>query len=74
VSTFHLFIDFKAVCDTINREKLFEATKEFKTPHKSIGLVRATVEHVTCRIICQNRLEHKCDEGREMPCRVFYLT
>jgi hypothetical protein len=26
------FIDFKAACDTINREKILEVMKEFKIP------------------------------------------
>jgi hypothetical protein len=54
VSTFHLFIDFKAASDTINREKLLKDMKEFKIPQKLIGLVRATLKHVKCRIKMQN--------------------
>jgi sorting nexin-29 len=48
-SIFHLFIDFKAAYDTINRDKLFEAMKEFKIPQKLIGLIRATLKHVKCK-------------------------
>jgi hypothetical protein len=29
-SIFHLFIDLKAACDTVNRKKLLEALKELK--------------------------------------------
>jgi hypothetical protein len=54
VSTFHLFIDLKATYDTINREKLLKAMKEFKILQKLTGLVRATLEHVKCKV--QNNL------------------
>jgi sorting nexin-29 len=50
ISTFNLFIDFKAAYDTINREKLFEAMKEFKIPQKLMGLARATLKHVKYRV------------------------
>jgi hypothetical protein len=30
VSTFHLFTDFKAMYDTVNRDKLLKVMKEFK--------------------------------------------
>jgi sorting nexin-29 len=54
VSTFHLFIDFKATYDTINREKLLEAMEEFNIPQKLIGLTRAMLTHVNCRVKMQN--------------------
>jgi hypothetical protein len=38
VSTFHLFIDFKASCDTLNREKLLKAMNGFKILQKLIGI------------------------------------
>jgi hypothetical protein len=38
VSTFRLFIDFKAACDSIKRNKLFEAMEYFQMPKKLINL------------------------------------
>jgi sorting nexin-29 len=32
LSTFHLFIDFKAAYDTVRRKRSHEALKEFKIP------------------------------------------
>jgi hypothetical protein len=56
VSTFHHFIDFKIAYDTINREELLKAMKEFKIPQKITGLVRATLEHVKYRVKVQYNL------------------
>jgi sorting nexin-29 len=38
VSTFHLFIDFKAAYENTNREKRLEARDEFNITQKLIGL------------------------------------
>jgi hypothetical protein len=54
VNIFHHFIDSKAAYGTINREKLIKAMKEFKLLQKFIGLVRATLKHVKCRLELQN--------------------
>ena len=56
VSTFHLFIDFKAAYDTIRRDKLLEAIKEFKLPLKLMRLIKLTVKHERCRVKIQNNL------------------
>jgi hypothetical protein len=45
--TDHLFIDFKAAYDTINREQLWGIMAEFGFPHKLIRLLKATLEGVT---------------------------
>jgi hypothetical protein len=37
VTKFHLLVDFKAAYCTISREKLLDAMKEFKIPHKLIA-------------------------------------
>jgi hypothetical protein len=40
VSTFYLFVDFKAVHDNIDRNELFKAKEEFSLPGKLRRLVR----------------------------------
>jgi hypothetical protein len=56
VSTFHLSVGFKATYDTIHSEKLLEAMQEFNILQKLIGLTRATLTHVNCRVKIQNNL------------------
>jgi sorting nexin-29 len=56
VSTFYLFIDFKAAYDTIRRDKLLEAIKEFKLPLKLMRLIKLTLKHERCRVKIQNNL------------------
>jgi hypothetical protein len=44
--TNHLFIDFKAAYDSINREQLWNLMAEFEFPHKLIRLLKATLTDV----------------------------
>jgi hypothetical protein len=44
--TDHLFIDFKAAYDSINREQLWILMAEFGFPHKLIRLLKATLKDV----------------------------
>jgi hypothetical protein len=50
ISTFHLFIDFRATCDSIQRDQLFKATMEFGISIKLINLTKATLNRVKCRV------------------------
>jgi hypothetical protein len=45
--TDHLFIDFKAAYDSINREELWILLAEFGFPNKMTRLLKATLEEVT---------------------------
>jgi hypothetical protein len=40
ISMFHVVSDFKAACDTIGRNKLLEALKEFMIPQKLQRMVQ----------------------------------
>lgn len=64
LSTFHLFIDFKAAYDTINREKLSEAMEELGIPNKLIRLVNATLRKVQCRVKITRWLSDPFDSAR----------
>jgi len=51
-----LFVNFKAAYETIRRNKLLEALKEFKIPQKIIRLVKLILKHVRYRVKIQSNL------------------
>ena len=51
----HLFIDFKAAYDSIDRHHLYAAMDELNIPQKLIALVKATMNNTECRIKIKNR-------------------
>jgi len=46
--THHLFIDFKAAYDNIDRHSLYAAMEEMNIPKKLIALVKATMTNTQC--------------------------
>ena len=54
--TRHLFIDFKAIYDSIDRCSLYAAMEELNIPKKLIALVKATMNNNKCQVKIQNRL------------------
>jgi len=56
ICMFHSFNDFKAVCDTIRRNKLLDALNKFKIPLRLIRLVTLTLKHVRRKVKIQNNL------------------
>jgi sorting nexin-29 len=54
--THHLFIDFKAAYDSIDRRSLCAAMEELNIPQKLISLVKATMNNTQCRVKTQNKL------------------
>ena len=54
VDTYHLFVDFEAAYDSIDRRKLIEAMEEFGIPPKLISLTKATLSSVKCQVRLQN--------------------
>ena len=65
VETHHLFIDFKAAYDTINREELWLILAELSIPNKLIRLIRATLNGVMCCVKVQSALSEffECKRG-----------
>jgi hypothetical protein len=45
IETHHLFIDFKAACDSIDRCYVYTVIEEFQIPHVLIALVKATMKN-----------------------------
>jgi hypothetical protein len=50
VSTFNLFVDFKATYGSIDRTQLFKAIEEFQIPSKLRSLVEITLRNVRCKV------------------------
>jgi sorting nexin-29 len=46
--TYHLFIDFKAAHDSIDRRSLYAPMEELNIPQKLIALVKATMNNTQC--------------------------
>ena len=53
VETLHLFIDFRAAYDSIDREGLWNIMAESHFPHKLIRLLKATLTKVMCSVKVQ---------------------
>ena len=53
--THHLFIDFKAAYDSIDRHCLYSAMGELNILQKLTALVKATMNNTQCQVKIQNR-------------------
>jgi sorting nexin-29 len=51
--THHLFIDFKAAYDSIDRHSLYAAMEELNIPQKLITLVKATMNKINVELRCK---------------------
>ena len=77
---FHLFIDFKAAYDSINRDKLLEAMIEFNVPTKLVNFSKATLSNVCCNVKIKNHLcelittERGLHQGDSFACLLFNLA
>lgn len=54
IDTHHIFMDLKAVYDSICRTKLYETMKEFQIPNYLIIFVQLSMKKVQCRIQIKN--------------------
>ena len=77
MDTHHLFVDFKAAYDSINRRSLYAAMEEMNIPRKLIALVKATMNNTQCRVKIQNRLSEPITikngvrQGDALACLLF---
>jgi sorting nexin-29 len=75
-----LFIDFEAAYDSIEREQLFKAMEEFEIPRKMIGLTKAILKNVKCRVKIQNQLsgtfatQKGLRQGDALSCLLFNIA
>ena len=77
---YHLFIDFKAVYDSIARVKLYDAMSSFGIPAKLIRLVKMTMTTVTCQVKVHGKLSRPfattigLRQGDGLACLLFNLA
>jgi len=75
--THHLFIDFKATYDSIDRHSLYATMEELNIPKKLIALVKATMNNTQCPVKIQNRLSEPITvkngvrQGDALACLLF---
>ncbi|XP_013163277.1 PREDICTED: uncharacterized protein LOC106114561 [Papilio xuthus] len=50
VDTYHLFVDFKAAYDNVDRAFLYEAMREINIPEKLIRLTKMTLQNTKCKV------------------------
>jgi len=50
IKTFHLFVDFKAANDSIDKIQLFKAMNKFQIPRKHRKLEEITLQNTTSKV------------------------
>ena len=50
IDTHHLFVDFKAAFDSVNRDELYNTMSSFDIPAKLVKLCRMTLENSRCSV------------------------
>jgi sorting nexin-29 len=78
--THHLFIDFKATYESVDRRLLYAATEELNIPQKLIALVKATMNNTQCRVKMHNRfsapinVKNGIRQGDALACLLFNIA
>ena len=60
----HLLIEFQPAYNTVSRNELLEAFKEFKISKRLKIMVKLTLKHVRCRIKIQNNLSEQFETSQ----------
>ena len=80
IETLHLFIDFKAAYDSIDREGLWNIMAEAHFPHKLIRLLKATLAKVMCCVKVQGSTSETFEcktglrQGDELSTKLFNIA
>ena len=74
--THHLFIDFEAAYDTVDKRHLYAAMEELNIPQKLVALVKATMNNTQCRVKIQNRFSEPINvkNGDALACLLFNIA
>jgi len=80
VQTHHLFIDFKAAYDTVDRDQLWQIMHDYGFPDKLTRLVKATMERVMCYVRVSGTLSSPFEsrrglrQGDGLSCLLFNIA
>ena len=80
VTTHHLFIDFRAAYDTIDREELWTIMHDYGFPDKLTRLVKATLDRVMCVVRVSGTLSSPFEsrrglrQGDGLSCLLFNIA
>ena len=74
ITTFHLFIDFKAAYDSMNTSLLYEASYMFGIHNKLVHLIIATMAHKRNSISSEFVLKNDLRQMDEHACLLFNLA
>ena len=80
VETLHLFIDFRAAYDSIDREGLWHIMAEAHFPHRMIRLLKATLAKVMCSVKVQGSTSEMFEcriglrQGDELSTKLFNIA
>jgi exonuclease III/ribosomal protein S28E/S33 len=80
VETFHLFVDFRAAYDSVDREGLWRIMSEGGFPNKLIRLLKATLTNVRCCVKVQGSLSSEFEamtglrQGDELSTKLFNIA
>jgi sorting nexin-29 len=80
LSTFNLFVNFKATYDSINRTQLFKAMEEFQISRKLRSLVEITLINVRCKVKTPSGITDPFDQkkglqhGDALSCMLFNIA
>ena len=80
IETHHLFVDFRSAYDSIKRNELYLAMKEFKIPDKLIRLVKITLENSQNLVRIQSATSEPFQktgglrQGDSLSCLLFNLA
>jgi sorting nexin-29 len=80
IETHHLFVDFKAAYDSINRTELLRTLSDFKVPSKLIKLVKLTLTETISTVRIQGELSTSFEvhngvrQGDALACLLFNMA
>ena len=79
IDTHHLFVDFKAAFDSVNRDELYNTMSSFDIPAKLVRLCRMTLKNSRCSVsvgedLTEAQVKNGLIEGDALSCDLFNIA